>query len=95
MTIYINKGLTRNLETRDSPIWVLPNIFRLRWVRDTKFGTDVPNEMLLHAAKCQGYSFFHFWVINGKSTGVVGGGGILHRVINDKLQKSLSEGPFQ
>ena len=24
--------------------------------------------MLLNAAKCQGYSFYHFWVIKGKPT---------------------------
>ena len=24
--------------------------------------------MLLNTAKCQGYSFYHFWVIKGKST---------------------------
>ena len=27
--------------------------------------------MLLNAAKCQGYSFYHFLVIKGKPTGVV------------------------
>ena len=37
-------------------------------VRDTKFGTKVPNTMLVHAAKCQGYSFYHFWVIKRKPT---------------------------
>ena len=36
---------------------VLPNIWRLEWVRDTKFGMDVSKKMLLNAAKCQGYSF--------------------------------------
>ena len=29
--------------------------------------------MLLNAAKCQGYSFYSFWVIKGKPAG--GGGG--------------------
>ena len=24
--------------------------------------------MLLNAAKCQGYSFYHFWVVKGKPT---------------------------
>ena len=43
--------------------WVLPNIWRLGWVRDTRFGTNLSNEMLLNAAKCQGYSFYRFWVI--------------------------------
>ena len=34
-----------------------------------KLGTDVSNKMLLNAAKCQGYSFYRFWVIKGKPTG--------------------------
>ena len=29
--------------------------------------------MLLNAAKCQGYSFYCFWVIKGKPTGRGGG----------------------
>ena len=58
------------------PPWVLP-IWRLGRVRDTKFGTDVPIEMLLNAAKCQGYIFYCFWVIKGKPTGkrIKDGGG--------------------
>ena len=62
-------------ETRKSeiPVWVLPNICRLGWVRDTKFSKDVRNEMLLNAAKCQGYSFYRFWVINDFAAGVMGG----------------------
>ena len=27
------------------------------------------NEILLNAPKCQGYSFYHFWIIKGKPTG--------------------------
>ena len=53
----------------NTPVWVFPNIWRLGWVRNTKFGTKVSNEMLLNAAKCQGYSFYHFWVIKAKQTG--------------------------
>ena len=49
---------------------VLPNICRLGRVRDFKFGMNVSNEMLLNAAKCQGYNFYHFWIINEKPTGV-------------------------
>ena len=48
MTIYFHKGLTRNPEIRNTPVCVLSNIWRLGQVRDTKFGTDVPNEMLLN-----------------------------------------------
>ena len=53
----------------NTPVWVLPNIWRLGQVRDTKFGTSVFNKMLLNATKCQGYSFYRFWVIKGKPTG--------------------------
>ena len=31
-------------------------------VRDTRFGTNVSNEMLLNTAKWQGYSFYLLWV---------------------------------
>ena len=46
--------------------WVLPNIWRLGWVRDTKFSMNASNKMLLNDAKYQVYSFYHFWVIRGK-----------------------------
>ena len=69
MTISFYKGLTRNLEIGNTPVWNLPNIWRLGWVRNTKFGTKVSNKMLLNAAKCQHCSFYHFWVIKGKPTG--------------------------
>ena len=69
MTIFFYKGLTRNPEIRNTPIWVLPNIRRLGQIRDTKFGTNVSNKILLKAAKCQAYSFHRFCVIKGKPTG--------------------------
>ena len=69
MTIFFHKGLTRNPEIRNTSVWVLPNIWRLGEVMDTKCGTNVSNRMLLNPAKCHGYSFYHFWVINGKPTG--------------------------
>ena len=69
MTISFYKGLTRNPEIRNTPIWALPNIWRLGWVMDAKFGTNVSNRILLKAAKFQGYSFYYFWVIKGKPTG--------------------------
>ena len=74
MTIFVYKGLIRNPEIENTHIWILPNIRRLGWVKDTKFGTSVSNEKLLNAAKCQGYSFYLFWVIKGKATGGGGGG---------------------
>ena len=68
MTIFFYKGLTRNSEIKNTPVWVLPNIWRLGRVMDTKFGTNVSNRMLLNAAKFQGYSFYRFWVIKRKPT---------------------------
>ena len=41
MTIFFNNGLTRNPETGNATTWVLPNNWRLRQVRDIKFGTNV------------------------------------------------------
>ena len=69
MTIFFYKGLTRSLEIGNTPVWVLPNIWRLWKVGDTKFSTNVSNKILLNAAKSQDYSFYHFWVIKGKPTG--------------------------
>ena len=69
MTAFFYRGLTRNPEIRNTPVWVLPNIWRLERVRDTKFGTNVSAEMLLNAAKCQGYSLYRFWVIKGNQQG--------------------------
>ena len=58
MTISFYKGLTRNPEIGNTIVWVLPNIWRLGQVRNTKFGTNISNKMLLDAAKCQGYRFY-------------------------------------
>ena len=44
MTISFYKGLTRNSGNRKTPVWVLPNIWRLGWVRNTKFGTNICNK---------------------------------------------------
>ena len=63
------KGLTRNLEIWNTPVWVLPNIWRLGQVGDTKFGKNVFNKMLLNAAICQGYSSYRFWVIRENQQG--------------------------
>ena len=69
MTISFYKGLPRNPEIENTPIWVFLNIWRLGWPRNTKFGTNVSNKMLLNVAKCQGYKFYCFRVIEGKPTG--------------------------
>ena len=67
MTILFYKGLTRNPEFWNTPVWVLPNIWRLGQVMDTKFGRNTSNRMLLNATEC--YSFYFCWVIKGESTG--------------------------
>ena len=75
MTIFFYKGLTWNPDIRNTPVWVAPNIWSLDRVMDTKFVPNVFNRMLLDAAKYQGYSFYLFWVIEGKPTRA--GGGII------------------
>ena len=60
--------MTRNLEIRNSTVWILPNIWRLEKVRVTKFGTNVFHEILPDTAKYQGYSLYRLCVIKGKST---------------------------
>ena len=50
------KELTKILEIGNAPIWVLPNIWTLGRISNTKFGTFVSNKMLLNAAKCHGYT---------------------------------------
>ena len=70
MTILFYKGLTRNPKIRNTPVLALPNIWRLGQVRNTKLGMNVPNKMLLNAAKFQGNSFYRFWVIKQKPIGV-------------------------
>ena len=69
MTILFYKGLAWNPDLGNTTVWVLRNIWRLAWVRNTKCDTNVSNKMLLNAAKYQGYSFYHFWVIKVKPTG--------------------------
>ena len=68
MTISFHKQLTRYPETRNNPFWVLPNIWRLERVRNTKFGKKVSNKMLVSAAEWQSYSFYQFWGMNRKPT---------------------------
>ena len=73
MTFLFYKGLTRNPEIGNTPVWALPNIWRLGWVMDAKFGKNVSNRILMKAAKFQGYSFYYFWVIKENQ---LGGGGV-------------------
>ena len=69
MTIFCHKGSTRNPEIGINPAYVLPNIWRLGQVRNTKFGAIVSNDVLLNAAKYQGYIFYLFWDIKEKPRG--------------------------
>ena len=46
MTIYFYKEFNRNPEIENTPVWVLPSISRVGQVRDTKFGTNVPNDYI-------------------------------------------------
>ena len=73
MTIYFYNGLIRNSEIGNTPVWVLLNIWKMGRVIDTKLRMDVSNKMLLNAAKCQGQSFYRFWVVKGKPTSQQGG----------------------
>ena len=43
--IAFHKGLTRYPEIGNTRVWVLPNIWRLGRVRNTKFGTNISNKM--------------------------------------------------
>ena len=57
MTIFFSKGMIINPEIENSPIRVLPSIWRLGWVKHTRCGANVSNKMLLNATKCQGNRF--------------------------------------
>ena len=52
-------------EIRKLDIWRLGRVTN----RNTKFGLNVSNKMLLNAAKCQGYNFYRFWVIKRNQPG--------------------------
>lgn len=51
------RDLTRNLETENTPIWVLPNAWRLGRIRNTKFGMNGSTEKLFDAV-------MSFWLLN-------------------------------
>ena len=60
MTTFFYKRLTRKSEIGNTPVRVLPNIWRLGEVRGTKLGMNAVNEMVMNAAKCLGYSLYRF-----------------------------------
>ena len=62
MITFVYKGLTRNPETDNTPVWVLPNIWRLDWVSNNKFGTKIANEKLLNAVNGR-VTAYRFWFI--------------------------------
>ena len=74
--ILFYKGLTKNPEIGNTPVWVLANMLRQGQVMDAKLNMDFSNEMLLNTAKCQGYSFYRFRVIKGKPSLEEGGVGV-------------------
>ena len=79
MTTFFCKGLTRNLEIRNTPDWDLPNIGRLGRVMDTKFGTNVSNRILLNAVtkywNSRVTAFTIFELLRENQLGGGGGGG--------------------
>ena len=60
MVIFGYKGLSRNPETRNIPVWFLSNIWRLEKIKDAKFGTNISNKMLMNAVKCQFLPYFSY-----------------------------------
>ena len=73
MTTFVYKGLTRNPEIENTLVGILPNIWRLEQVMDTKFCTNTSYKLLLNAAKSLGYRFYRFWVSKGKPKPTEGG----------------------
>ena len=69
MTISFYKRLIKNPEIGNTPVWVLTNIWRLGWFKNTKCDMKVCKKMLLNASKSQGYRFYRLCVIKGKPTG--------------------------
>ena len=77
MRTFFYDGLTRNPEIGKTHVWVSANVWGLETARDTKFGTNVYNNILLNDENCQDYSFYSFWVIKVKSLKTGGGGKII------------------
>ena len=73
MTTFVYKGLTRNPEIENTLVGILPNIWRLEQVMDTKFCTNTSYKLLLNAEKCLGYRLYRFWVSKGKPKPTEGG----------------------
>ena len=69
MTILFYKELTRNPKIRNTPVWVLSNIWRRGelWIPNLARMSLIEYYWMLQHAR--GYSLYHFWVIKGKPTG--------------------------
>ena len=50
-TIFVYRRLTKTPEMGNTPVWVLPSIWRLEQFMDTKFGKDVSDKNLLNDVK--------------------------------------------
>ena len=74
MTIFFYKGLTRNPEIGNSPVWILLYVWRLGRVREIKFVTNVTNKMLLNAARVTAFTIFE--LLKENQQGRRGGGKI-------------------
>ena len=70
MTIFFYKGLTRNPEIGNTPVWVFPKIWRLVSVRNTKFNNNISNKMLVNAANAKVIAFTVSELLTEKPTGV-------------------------
>ena len=66
--------MTRNLEIRNSLVSVVPNIWRLGQVQNTKLCTNVSNQILLNAIIYQGLHLLPFQSSEGKTR--MGGEGV-------------------
>ena len=55
-TMFVYKGLTRNQEIENTPVYVLPNNWRLWKLRNTKFGKNFSNDKLLNASRVTAFT---------------------------------------
>ena len=68
---FLLQGIEQKSGMRKYPHLSLAQHLGFGQTKDTKFGTNLSNEMLLNAAKYQCCRFYHLWVINSKQTGMV------------------------
>ena len=73
MTVFFYKRLFGNLEIGNTPVWVLPDIWKLGHVRNklVKIGKNLARISLIKSYwKCQGYMFYLFRFIEMKPRGI-------------------------